>query len=237
MGGSNLLPDFIGEKKNNSQGQGEWILTYSDMMTLLLTFFVLLYSYSRVDVKKFQQIIASFRKALSIETVVSFDESKAPPGISEEEIFNRIRGLIEEKEGLKGEVSVSLEEHRGIVVRFGERILFDLGKSELKSEALPIIAKIGKVLREVPDAEIRVEGHTDDIPIDTILYPSNWELSAARAAAVVRYFIKSCDLRPEQFEVVGYGEFKPAYPNTSEYHKRLNRRVEIVIKKSGEKAS
>ena len=227
-----MWPDFIGEKKKGNHGPGEWILTYSDMVTLLLTFFVLLYSYSRVDIKKFQQIVASFRKALSIETVVSFDGSKAPPGISDEEIFNRIRGLVEREEGLKGQVSVSMERRRGVVIRLGERILFDLGKSKLRPEAFPVIKKIGKVLCEVPSVEIRVEGHTDDIPIDTALYPSNWELSAARAGAVVRYLVNSCGLKPERFEVVGCGEFKPAYPNKGEYWRQLNRRVEIVIRKS-----
>ncbi|HHY38135.1 MAG TPA: OmpA family protein [Clostridia bacterium] len=225
-----------GRKRKNEESP-EWLLTYSDMVTLLLTFFVLLYSYSKVDLEKFQKIVESFRRALAMTSVEPvtvpqvLDNDKAPPGISDEELYNKLRGLIQ-KEGLAGKVTVS-SERRGIVIRLEEQVFFDLGKSELRPEALPVLQKIGAVLREIPDRELRVEGHTDDLPINTLLYPSNWELSAARAGAVVRYFITDCGLRPWRFEIVGCGEFRPAYPNTNPHWRQLNRRVEIVIKEGG----
>lgn len=224
---------ILSGRRRRNEGSSEWLLTYADMVTLLLTFFVLLYSYSKVDLEKFQKIVESFRRALAITSVEPvtvpqvLDNDEAPPGISDEELYNKLRGLIQ-KEGLAGKVTVS-SERRGIVIRLDEQVFFDLGKSELRPEALPVLQKIGAVLREIPDRELRVEGHTDDLPINTLLYPSNWELSAARAGAVVRYFITDCGLRPWRFEIVGCGEFRPAYPNTNPHWRQLNRRVEIVI--------
>ncbi|NPV81753.1 MAG: OmpA family protein [Firmicutes bacterium] len=228
------IKTLFGSKKRNEESP-EWLLTYADMVTLLLTFFVLLYSYSRVDLKRFQQALASFRRTLAITSVEPvivpqiLDNTKAPPGISDEELYNKLRNLIQ-REGLAGKVTVSSEK-RGIMIRLKEQVFFDLGKSELRPEALPVLQKIAAVLREIPDRDLRVEGHTDDLPINTILYPSNWELSAARAGAVVRYFINNCGLKPWRFEIVGCAEYRPEYPNTDPHWRQLNRRVEIVIKR------
>lgn len=223
-----------GRKKRND-GPGEWLLTYSDMVTLLLTFFVLLYSYSRTDLVRFQQALASFRKALAMtwtETEMAqqiSNHSRTTGDISDDKLAAEVRGLLQ-KDALSEKISVAADQ-RGVVIRLKEQVLFDLGRAELRPEALSVLGKIAAALNEVSDREIRVEGHTDDLPINTVVYPSNWELSAARAAAVVKYFVNECGLSPERFEIAGFGEFRPAYPNSTPDLRRLNRRVEIVLRK------
>ena len=131
------------------------------------------------------------------------------------------------------ESAFSLENvERGVVIHFTDRVLFDLGKAELKPEAKEVLQLVAQELKAWPN-HIRVEGHTDNLPIRTAPYPSNWELSTARATEVLRYLIDVGGLAPERMSAAGYGEYRPIAPNDSEEGRAKNRRVDIVLLRSG----
>jgi len=141
-------------------------------------------------------------------------------------VKSQLASFIKE-ENLGASVSVRSEE-RGIVVSFQDPVLFALGSAELTTQAKEILYKVGSLLLDIPNY-IRVEGHTDDLPIHTARYPSNWELSVARATSVVQELIRSLGFPPERLSATGYGEYRPRVPNTSDANRQLNRRVSIVI--------
>jgi len=120
---------------------------------------------------------------------------------------------------------------RGLLLRFKENVLFDSGKADLKPDAMKILSFLGKVLNQPEFAEryMRVEGHTDNVPIRTVRFPSNWELSTGRASSVIRYYIENSQLRPDRFTASGYGEYYPVANNDTPEGRALNRRVDIVI--------
>lgn len=233
-------------KKDNKE---RWLLTYSDLITLLLAFFVVLYSISSINVKKFQAIALSLAATMGGgQSVLSESGASLAPGISGSDLFNdeltpkefqelsdleRIRKELQayiDQNGLTGKVTVQMEE-RGVVVSFQEVALFPLGSAELTPVARETIGKIGLIIMKTPQY-IRVEGHTDNLPINTREFPSNWELSVARATSVVQELIHSLNFPPYRLSATGYGEFRPREPNDSEAQRQQNRRVDIVILKS-----
>lgn len=136
-------------------------------------------------------------------------------------------GAFVQERGLGEAVHVEYTE-RGVVIRFADRVLFDLGRADLKPEAVEILDQLVGLLRTVPNP-VRVEGHTDDLPINNERFPSNWELSTARATNVIKYFIEKHGLDPTKFSAAGYGEYRPLVPNDSMENRALNRRVDIVL--------
>lgn len=220
-----------------------WMTTYGDMTTLILTFFVLLFSFSRIDIARFQEVIISVQGALGVLEGGSTLNPEAMPGgaaddvildwQSEERRLEELLGKVKEyieKNGLEGRIHVSLDE-RGLVIRFLDTALFDLGQADLKPEARAILDNVAEILVRVPNL-IRVEGHTDNLPINTYRFPSNWELSTARATTVVRYLVETYGLPPEHLSAAGYGEWRPVAPNDSPEHRAQNRRVDIVVLRS-----
>jgi chemotaxis protein MotB len=221
--------------------------TYADMVTLLLTFFVLLYSFSTVDVQKFRAIIAAFQGTLgvldggkTISTVPAVNEGTLDLDtafdISQKEI-QQIQALYEEVQSLiaEGQLPGTVElitEERGLVVRFADRAFFDLGKADIRADALPVLEQVAEILRPLPN-HVRVEGHTDNLPIKTERFPSNWELSTARATNVIRFLIEEAHLDPERLSAAGYGEYRPIDTNETIAGKARNRRVDLVILRLG----
>jgi len=235
-----------GRPKNEQQPQGSpaWMTTYGDMVTLLLTFFVFLFTFSTIEAKKFEAAVVSLQNAfglpLAVEDVPLGPESdmgEISDNLMEDdlmaedlrqllEIERRLRAYISEE---KMETLVELDrEGRGLVLRFADTVLFDLGKADLKPEARAILDRLSTVIRNIPN-HIRVEGHTDNLPISTGLFPSNWELSTRRATEVIRYFIEDHGFVPQRLSAAGYGEYRPLVPNDSEANRQRNRRVDVVI--------
>ncbi|MGB9885492.1 MAG: flagellar motor protein MotB [Moorellales bacterium] len=235
-------------QEEENAGPGEWILTYSDFITLVLTFFILLYSFSNLDVQKFRVFIASFqgvgimnqgpqplenqRIQIEQEQIPMFQPN---PSILEaaqreqqkvQEIFAQVKAYLEQN-GLEDKVELRYTD-RGVALDVKERILFDTGKADLKPEARTVLDRLAGLFGRLP-YQIQVEGHTDIRPIHTVEFPTNWELSTARSARVVRYFTEVHGLDPRKFAAVGYGEFRPLVPNDSEENMALNRRVVMVI--------
>jgi len=228
-------------------GSPLWMTTYSDMVTLLLTFFVLLFAMSVIDIERFQKIIISIQASffgytgiMENPTELDTPENGAAASngtqVLEQSFLEKIRQAEEIKEreeaflveaGLKGAVEIKLEE-RGVVMEMPEYIFFERSSAELKQEAKQVLEKLAVFFKEI-DNQVIIEGHTCNLPINTYQYPSNWELSVARSIRVTRYLVENLGLKPERFIATGYGEYQPLATNDTPEGRAKNRRVTIVI--------
>ena len=233
------------------EGAPAWMTTFSDLATLLLAFFVLLYSFSILDVKKFEMFIASFNGAGVLENGINpiektptdkqqdddnenkldkedkqqeEQDQKLDPGLME--VYNTIKSYLKEN-ALEDEVSLRYET-RGIVLEIKDKVFFDSGKIVLKTESKVFLDKLAELFASVPN-EVSIEGHTDNVPTNPQNYATNWELSAARAVTVVRYFVEQQGFKSDRLSAIGYGEFRPIVKNTNSHNKSLNRRVAIIV--------
>lgn len=215
-----------------------WMATFSDMMTLLLTFFVMLVAMSTVEVKKFEEALSYFTGRRGL-----MEQDGLMPGImgvaGETDVREQARqyediARMVQAEGLSAYIDVDLTE-RGIRVTLVDSVAFAPGSVELGSPAREILRAVAEVAASAPAVE--VEGHTDDVPISTPAYPSNWELSAARAAAVVRFLIDQPGaLPPDRYVAVGYGEFRPRAPNDIPDGRARNRRITVLFRSEADPA-
>lgn len=244
-------------KKND--GAPKWMVTYSDMVTLILVFFILLFSMSQIDLVKFEAVSESFRNRMIFDFFPSpipmenptensshqksgqasneFDTPTHMPDVNDkdeaDEEQDSLQTLMDDVEEFLSEheltdvVSANRTE-RGVVLVLQERILFDSGEAKILESGKPFLNKIGNLLTKIPNY-VKVEGHTDNRPISNYRYPSNWELSGARAGSVIRYLIQENDFDESRFSIAGYGDTRPLVPNTSAENWSQNRRVEIVI--------
>jgi len=211
-----------------------WLATFGDMMSLLLAFFVLLFSFSSIQESKFQAAMASMQGALGVletyPTIPIHDNFEHLPDLQRtlEGVKKKVEEIKENIEALKrsDEVKVSRNEE-GLAIRLDSRFLFDLSSATLRSEAFEVLDGVMGSLKDLPN-EVRVEGHTDNLPINSSTFPSNWELSTARAAAIIRYF-ESKGMDPRRMSAVGYGEWRPVVRNDSPENRQKNRRVEIFV--------
>ncbi|WP_334109539.1 OmpA/MotB family protein [Thermodesulfitimonas autotrophica] len=237
------------EKEANHE---RWLITYADLITLLLIFFIVLWTFSNIDAKKFAGIAESLAKALGggagmvlegpgpsvvagapvsedrVETKFSLS-AEAKENLQLQKIKEQIEKYAKEQ-GLAGKVTARIEE-RGVVVSIQETVLFPLGSAELTPQAREIVRKVGQILLTT-DNYIRVEGHTCDLPIHTARFPSNWELSVARATSVVEELLHAVHFPPERLAASGYAEYRPIAPNNSEANRQRNRRVDFVVLRS-----
>jgi len=197
----------------------EWLVTYSDIMTLLMTFFVLLLSMSTIDPVKIEQFSEAMGKELGVKP------SERTGRVSLAQIDKDVKEIVN-KENLNEYVEVT-HSYRGVTISIVADILFTRGSAELNPQVYPILDKfIPKIKNSI--YQIAVEGHTDSDPIHSDKYPSNWELSAARASQVVNYYI-SQGIDPQRFRAIGFAHTRPKKPNTSPENKSRNRRVEITF--------
>jgi len=212
----------------------EWLMTFGDMMALLLTFFVLLISLSDPDPGKYDQAMKSIAEALGAAPVstekmmVAEKESAA----SFENLGSEVKEIINEG-NLQDVVEVKVNE-KGIVLNIVGGALFRAGKATVSKGIKPMILEVGLMLKKLP-YKIIVEGHTDNTKSKSRVYPSNWELSAARAAAVVRVMVQEVGVDPGRFSAVGYAQFRPLYAQTKA-NRAKNRRVEIIISREGKES-
>jgi chemotaxis protein MotB len=221
--------------ENPPPGAPLWMTSYGDMVTQILIFFVMLFTFSSIDAARFRELAISLQSAFKGGTGILTGgqsitvETLGPTRanlVQLTEAMHQIMNIVESS-GLKGAVETSINE-RGLVISIKDSTFFDLGKADLKPRSKQILDNIGKALKGLPN-QIRIEGHTDNLPINTPQFPSNWELSTARATTVLRYLVEHVGLSPEKMSAVGYGEFRPLFPNDSEEHRAKNRRVDIVV--------
>ena len=195
-------------RRDEETSQGTWLNTYADLVTLLMCFFVILFSMSTIDNRKFKKMLMSFASSNVIIEDLASDGGVLPDDVGifeggytreEEERFEQISEELKqfvEENNLQGNVSV-YKEYEGVLIRFDDSILFDKGSAQLKGNALKILMDMAGLLHSY-ERVIRVEGHTDNDPINTAVYPSNWELSTARAVNVVKYLISQV---PEEIRI------------------------------------
>jgi chemotaxis protein MotB len=230
-------------RKRNSKGKGGgssagpgWEIVYSGFVLILLCFFIMLSSFASIEQGKVVRFVKSFVEALTLFS----GGIKLEPGprviaesadIVDKEsdlahLFENVMTAANEL-GLGEDVDVSVS-GKGFVITLSDRLLFDLGSAEISAKSLNLLNKLALVIAKT-SRPIRIEGHTDNLPIHTEQYPSNWELSTARAVNVLRYFTEREGIPGHRISAVGHGEFHPILPNDSPEHRAKNRRVEIIF--------
>ncbi len=227
------------------EGAPAWMATFADLATLLMTFFVLLLSFASMDVVKFRQMAGSVKDAFGtqVESPGVFEEKSDTAvtiQLSEEEnrtidmmqMGEQIRKTVEDQ-GLEGKTDIKVDDS-GVILTVDGTFMFDGGSAKLKPEFEKFLADIAKIIEE-NNYPLAIEGHSDNIPIKSPIYPSNWELSSARATAVLRYLIEKYKVPPNRLMAVGYSDTRPLVPNNSPENRAKNRRVEFHFKKNIDK--
>lgn len=219
------------EKEPNNE---RWLLTYSDLITLLMVFFVILYAMSNVSSSKYKAVSDSFRSVMggggNIIADSNGDGDSVTPIQTEQQKFDDMQKDMDKyisEYGLGDSVSTYMED-KGLIIRFNDSMIFDTGKADVKEDVKNKLIKISNVINKV-DNYIRVEGHTDNVPIKNDQYKSNWQLSSIRSSNVGEFLIDYGKISPQRVSVVGYGEYKPVEQNTTDEGRNKNRRVEIII--------
>ena len=210
-------------RPNFDDSSSSWLVTYSDAITLLLAFFVMILAVSDLNEGKIESLKEGLAEVISSETTTT--------------PFTDIRQGIDdyiEQNGLQDQVSVTLDP-RGVQVEFANVALYDSGAASLKPAATPLLQELSRVIRDVSHGShmIEVEGHTDDLPISNEQFPSNWELSSARATGVVKYLLES-GIEKERLKASGYADSRPkegldALPLNEQ--RKANRRVVVSIRR------
>ena len=224
------------------KGLPGWLATFGDLMSLLLTFFVLLLSFSTINVVNFDAAMGALQGALGVlsgQPELSLPIRQSLPrtegNLSQAELIAKAASELEEavdEAGLQGEVTLE-ESSTGIVIRVADKLFFETADATLRTEAHPVLLKLADVVRPLPN-KVNVQGHTDDAIINTEYFASNWELSGMRAMQVARFFIEKGRIPPERIWLTGYSEYRPLVPNNTEQNRQKNRRVEIHILYTGE---
>ncbi len=241
-----------------------WVMTFADLMSLLMCFFVLLLSFSEMDVQKYKQIAGSMKVAFGVQRTVPvheipkgtsviakhFSPGKPTPTIisnvrqqtadidekklasaSLEKIATQVdaRKVAEllKKDVAAGKLEIEVKDNN-IVIRIQEKDSFKSGSAVIDESFEPTLKKIHDAIKNI-DGVIKVAGHTDDNPISTNLFRSNWELSTARAVSVAHELMKHGKIKENRFEIIGYGDTRPRVPNTTDKNRAINRRVVITI--------
>lgn len=228
------------KKKHDEEPENaeRWLITYADLITLLLAFFILMYTMSKQDAQKYQEVSGHLRAVFTggigvagkgsvlgkTPTELSF---KGGEGSGIRELERQIKGVDEQA---KGRISVFADD-RGIIVRAMEQAFFDEGKADLSDQAKKALDAIVPVIKSM-NSHLRVEGHTDNVPIRNSEFKSNWELSVMRATEVVRYFIEQHRFPAHKISAAGYAEYRPIATNDNATNRGLNRRIEMIIVKS-----
>lgn len=259
----------IGEKEAG-KGMERWLITYADLITLLLVFFIIMYAMSRVDDMKYKALSEALSVVLTGQPTAGIMDFQGPsfiPGkagemqinpdgtvsakvlsmeeIQLEDIQDKIEDFLlsreveqdfldsldsDELSSKLGDFIVLIEQERGLVISFKDALLFPSASDELTPTARDIVRQIGGNLTNIPNI-IRVEGHTDDLAINSELFSSNWELSVLRASNVVDVLQNDVGITPQRLSIIGYGEHRPLVSNEDSRGRAMNRRVDIVILK------
>jgi len=230
-------------QEQSGGGSPVWLTTYSDLVTLLLCFFVLLFSFSVIDAEKFRSIMSSFQGGSGVlesgpllnEPFIQDEDKSEDEDDSETELLDLLNHLEEyiETLGLGDRIVIETEE-RGIVIRFMEDVFFKPGSADIGKDSYEILTALAELLNreEFLTRQIKVEGHTDTVPISkNSVYPTNWELSAARATNVLRYMVEKESIDGIRISSSAYSFYRGIAPNDTAENKAKNRRVDIVILK------
>ena len=231
------------------QGAPSWVMTFADLVTLLMVFFILLFAMGSIEEEKWKQMKSSLKDALGQEnipeagiregldvikervldetTIHAVDEVGAMVAKEVEEIASEVEEFVF-KNKLAGKVEVSSDE-RGAIITLSDTVMFPPGKSRMTYTGDEIIKQVFDILKQF-SYQVKIEGHTDNVPMNTAQYPSNWELSAARAAEVARKLVKA-GFNPTNLSIEAFAQYRPKVPNDSRQGRATNRRIEIVYQR------
>lgn len=236
-----------------------WLVSYADFITLLFAVFVVLYAMGQSDKKKVEEVMQAIQQSFGMATtgatapkinVIASQEITVIPSLkpeikmspigrprngqakarAEEKDFRQIKSAVEAylvKQGAQSKVTLEIT-RRGLIVSLKEAGFFNSGQANIKPEAYELINTIAEVMTQYNNP-LRLEGHTDNVPINTSQFPSNWELSTARATQGLKYLIKNFDVDPNKISATGYAEFRPISDNTTSEGRAKNRRVDLVM--------
>lgn len=241
---------FIVDNVLEDKGAPKWMVTFGDLMSLLLCFFVLLLSFSEMDRQKYKLVAGSLKQAFGIQrkervnntpkgatmVALSFEQEIVPQHRREEFIAmqamealgEELKKALEGKlKGLEDKVEIEVEGNQTII-RLQGGATFDSGRARIKPQMVPGLEEIGRRLRGT-EGDIIVAGHTDNVPIIGGRFESNLKLSIGRAAEVAEFLIEKVGIPPERISTMGFGEYRPAYTNDTEQGRERNRRVEIIL--------
>ncbi len=212
-----------------------WITTYADLATLLMTFFILYYSLGQMDIQKIRDVVEDGGPPEELQSLI---KAQMNPQSLEVVTGLRQKQIVEDMDNLSQQLQnqTEVEFKKGdslIILRLPGETMFKSGSADLNLQtSREALEEIVKVAKKYPAYKIEVKGHTDDVPIDSEKFPTNWELSAARAAAVLRYFLDK-NIKSDRISASGYADTFPLADNNTEPGRKLNRRVEIVLEKEG----
>ncbi|HKM33116.1 MAG TPA: flagellar motor protein MotB [Lachnospiraceae bacterium] len=227
---------FRNQDDGDDEEEANWQDSYSDLVTDLLAIFVILFAFAMlsqaIQISKDRE--AEIQDLISISTesdnVLPGESGLLPEEDSLDGLYQSIKGYIEET-GLSQQLSVNKLENNQILLRVASSAFFDSGQATIDDDAEILLSKISELMTQYKDSikMVRIEGHTDNIPIKTFEYDSNWELSTSRAVNVLRRLLELSELVPEQLSAVGYSEFYPISDNRTDTGRALNRRVDFFI--------
>jgi len=223
-------------ENSHEEGAPAWMTSFADMVVLFLCFFVLLLSFAHTDNQTFRSALGSVRQALGVRTDLPAQARPIPSpteqaaesdahAAADQRVVAQLEQFLSAR-GLRAQLEVAPSE-RGIVLRTRDQILFNSGDARLRADGLPVLAAVAELAQRF-HGQLAVEGHTDDLPIQNELFPSNWELSGARSAVVLRYLL-GVHIASERVHVAGYADRRPIASNATEEGRARNRRVEFVF--------
>lgn len=234
------------EDEGGEEGAPAWMATFSDMATLLLTFFILLLSFANMDVVQFREMMGSIREAFGVQhenpgafqarasSIVQIAEGGSPmsPSVLQhspivQQLLRRLR-----EQGLDSVVDVQMH-RRGVSLRIRDGVLFQSGSDQLLPGGLPLLDGLADIAADM-EQDLAIEGHTDDRPISNSRFPSNWELSAGRATAVLRHLTETNGIDRGRMSIAGYADTHPVADNDTPEGRARNRRVEFIFLNEGE---
>ena len=222
------------EEKLESAGGMRWLLTYADMITLLLALFIILFAMSTMSKVKLQRLAHDLSAGFNSEDAINNPpegETLGPQGKGSEAQLRQEQAVLQsyiKQKKLQNQVTVRMSSQGLVISLLSDKSFYASGSAELRPATVMLLERVGTILRQT-HPEIRVEGYTDNVPIHTAQYPTNWELSASRAAGVTRFLVEHENIDPSKVSLAGYGEWRPKTENTTEEGRQANRRVDIVI--------
>jgi chemotaxis protein MotB len=235
-----VIDDDQGIPQEVEEGAPAWVVTFGDLMSLLLCFFVLLLSFSEMDRNKYRIVSGAMKNAFGIQRKKPvFESPRGQKMIAKEfdqaiilmkvqDVIDPIKQELEDEfQEFKTSIEIAVEEEE-ITIRMMGEATFDTGRAVLKKNFAPLLLKIGEVLSKTK-GEIIIAGHTDNIPLNGGPYRSNLGLSMARAGSVAEYLLKSTSIDPKRLSTMGFGEYRPLESNDTVQGRQKNRRVEIIV--------
>lgn len=226
-------------KHEEHENHERWLVSYADFITLLFAFFTSMYAISSVNEGKFRILSESLAVAFNPAVVTSTRLQEGPKFVREQRShvseefrdmfannYQKVQAALSELQANQ-KLTLMADENK-ITIRISESMLFEPGTDRIMPGGLAVIDEVAAVLRDLPNS-VRIEGHTDNVPVSTPRFPSNWDLSSARALSILKYFIATHGYDPKKLSALGFGEYRPADSNDTPSGRLKNRRVDIMV--------